>query len=55
VRRVASAIAESPLPAALVESMNSCFVVRNHSAQALAYAYFEEEPGPAIGQAAHEG
>ena len=28
-----------------VEEQNACFVVRDHSAQALAYVYFEEEPG----------
>ena len=28
-----------------VEELDACFVVRDHSAQALAYVYFEEEPG----------
>jgi hypothetical protein len=35
------------VPAALwsVEDIGACFVVRDHSGQALAHAYFEEEPG----------
>jgi hypothetical protein len=34
------------LPAALVvEKLEACFVVRDHSGQALAYVYFEDEPG----------
>jgi hypothetical protein len=28
-----------------VEELEACFVVRDHSGQALAYVYFEEEPG----------
>jgi hypothetical protein len=28
-----------------VEDNGACFVVRDHSGQALAYVYFEEEPG----------
>ena len=27
-----------------VEEQDACFVVRDHSGQALAYVYFEEEP-----------
>jgi len=35
-----------PLPAALsVEEQASCFVVRDHNGQALAYVYFEDAPG----------
>jgi hypothetical protein len=38
----------TPLPAALVvEELNACFVVRDHSQQ-LAYVYFEDEPGAEI-------
>jgi len=37
-----------------VEEQPACFVVRDHDGQQLAYVYFEEEPGLAIGrQAAH--
>ena len=37
------------------EELEVCYVVRNHAGQKLAYVYFEEEPGPAIGgQVAHE-
>ena len=28
-----------------VEELDPCFVVRDHNGQALAYVYFEEEPG----------
>jgi len=28
-----------------VEEQDACFVVRDHSGQALAYVYFEDEPG----------
>ena len=28
-----------------VEELEACFVVRDHNGQALAYVYFEEEPG----------
>ena len=28
-----------------VEELDACFIVRDHSGQALAYLYFEEEPG----------
>jgi hypothetical protein len=27
------------------EEMGACFIVRDHNGQALAYVYFEEEPG----------
>jgi len=36
----------SPLPAALVDRrIRSVLVVRDHSGHALAYVYFEDEPG----------
>jgi hypothetical protein len=28
-----------------VEETDACFIVRNHNGQALAYIYYEEEPG----------
>jgi hypothetical protein len=28
-----------------VEEMDACFVARDHNGQALAYVYFEDEPG----------
>jgi hypothetical protein len=28
------------------EEQEACFVVRDHNGQALAYVYFEDEPGP---------
>ena len=28
-----------------VEELEACFIVRDHSGQALAYIYYEEEPG----------
>ena len=35
------------------EETEACFIVRDAKGQALAYVYFEEEPGPRGGQAAH--
>jgi DNA-binding LacI/PurR family transcriptional regulator len=36
----------TPLPAAVVcRGTPACFVVRDHTGQALAYVYFEDEPG----------
>ena len=29
-----------------VEELDACFVARDHNGQALAYVYFEDEPGP---------
>ncbi len=46
-RRKIGANAGSPLPAALdvEEHNNACFIVRDKNGQALAYFYFEDEPG----------
>jgi hypothetical protein len=33
------------LPPWSVEEIDACFIVRDHGGQALAYVYFEEEPG----------
>ena len=32
-----------------VETLDACFVVRDHDGQALAYIYYENEPGAEIG------
>jgi len=32
-----------------VEELDACYVVRDHDGQALAYIYFEDEPGRADG------
>ena len=35
-----------PLPAAVVRRrVDACFIVKDHASMALAYVYFEEEPG----------
>jgi hypothetical protein len=34
-----------PPPWSVEEYNDACFVVRNHNEQALAYVYYEEEPG----------
>ena len=31
------------------EETDACFIVRDHNGQALAYVYFEEEPGRRLG------
>jgi hypothetical protein len=38
------------LPPWTVEEQPACLVVRDHNGQALAYVYFEEEPGQAPGR-----
>jgi hypothetical protein len=35
-----------------VEELEACFVVRDHSGQKLAYVYYEDEPGPTLGDEA---
>ena len=32
-------------PRWIVEETDACFIVRDHNGQALAYVYFEDEPG----------
>jgi hypothetical protein len=32
-------------PPGIVEELDACFVVRDHSGQALVYVYFEDEAG----------
>jgi hypothetical protein len=32
-------------PPWIVEEQTACFIVRDHGGQALAYVYFEDEPG----------
>jgi len=34
-----------PSPWTLDEANDACFIVRDHNGQALAYVYFEDEPG----------
>jgi hypothetical protein len=33
------------LPPGRIEETDACFIVRDHNGQALAYVYFEDEPG----------
>ena len=45
-----------PPPWSVAEYNDACFIVRDHNAQALAYVYFEEEPGwRAAANPAHQG
>ena len=37
--------APSPPPPWDIDDNGACFIVRDHNGQALAYVYFEEEPG----------
>ena len=34
-----------PPPWTIEETSNTCFIVRDHNGQALAYVYYESEPG----------
>ncbi len=34
-----------PPPWSMEEANNACFIVRDHTGQALGYFYFEDEPG----------
>ena len=34
-----------PPPWSVQDDLEACFIVRDHNGQALAYAYFEDEPG----------
>ena len=34
-----------PPPWSVEDHNNACFIVRDHDGQALAYVYYEEEPG----------
>ncbi len=36
-------------PPWFVEELAACFVVKDSTGQKLAYTYYEEEPGPAVG------
>jgi hypothetical protein len=33
----------------IAEETDACFIIRDHSGYALAYVYFEEEPGRPLG------
>jgi hypothetical protein len=43
--RPSEAARRFPLPWTLDEANDACFIVRDHNGQALAYVYFEDEPG----------
>jgi hypothetical protein len=32
-------------PPWMIKDNNACFIIRDHGGQALAYVYYEEEPG----------
>jgi hypothetical protein len=45
-----------PPPWTIEDKNDACFIVRDHNWQALAYVYFEEEPGwRAAANPAHQG
>jgi hypothetical protein len=39
-----------PPPWTVIEENGACFIVKDHNGQALAYVYFEDEPGQAGGR-----
>jgi hypothetical protein len=45
VRSLISTARRFPSPWTLDEANDACFIVRDHNGQALAYVYFEDEPG----------
>jgi hypothetical protein len=42
-----------PPPGSIREYNDACFIVRDHNGQALAYVYFEDEPGRRAGANVH--
>jgi hypothetical protein len=44
ISRLKSSMPRFPSPWS-VEEIDACFIIRDHNGQALAYVYFEDEPG----------
>ena len=43
-----------PPPWTVEDHNDACFIVKDHGGHAIAYVYFEEEPGTSVGGKSHD-